>query len=71
MVKLLDIVEQFSVWSGIRLNIKKYRITAYMHKLQSVRKKTDRDNALRARMAHIALGGQRIEVLTRDEPLLG
>jgi hypothetical protein len=31
--------------------------------------KTDKDDALKARLAHITLGGQRIGVLTQDEPL--
>ena len=34
-------------------------------------KKTDKDDALKARLAHIILGGQRIGVLTQDEPLPG
>ncbi len=33
MVALLDIVEQFSDWSGIRLNVGKCKITAYMQNL--------------------------------------
>ncbi len=64
MVTLLDIVEQFSDWSGIRLNVGKCKITAYMQKLQPFRKKVDKDDALRTRLAHITLGGQRIGVLT-------
>jgi hypothetical protein len=71
MVTLLDIVEQLSDWSGIRLSVGKCKITAYIQSLQSFRKKADRDDALRARRAHIALGGQRIGVLTQDEPLPG
>ena len=47
MVTLLDIVEQFSDWSGIRLNVGKCKVTAYMQKIQSFRKKADRDDALR------------------------
>ncbi len=42
-----------------------------MQNLQSFRKKTDKDDALKARLAHIAPGGQRIGVLTQDEPLPG
>ena len=57
MVALLDIVGQFSNWSGIRLNVGKCKITAYMQNLQSFRKKADKDDALRARLAHITLGG--------------
>ena len=69
MVALLEIVEQFSEWSGIRLDVEKFKITAYMQNLQSFRKKTGRDDALKARLAHITLGGQRIGVLTQNEPL--
>ncbi len=57
MVILLDVVEQFSDRSGIRLNVGKCKITAYIQSLQSFRKKTDRDDALKARLAHITLGG--------------
>ena len=71
MVTLLDIVEQFSDWSGIRLNVGKCKIAAYIQSLQSFRKKTDREDALKARLAHITLGGQRIGVLTQEEPLPG
>jgi len=39
IVALLDIVEQFSVWSGIRLNVVKCKITAYMQKLQPLPQK--------------------------------
>ena len=44
---------------------------AYIQSLQSFRKKTDRDDTLKARLAQITLGGQRIGVLTQDEPLPG
>ena len=69
MITLLDIIEQFSAWSGIRLNVGKCKITAYLQGLQSIRKKTDKDDALHARLAHISVGGQRIGVLSQDEPL--
>jgi hypothetical protein len=46
MVTLLDIAEQLSDWSGIRLNVGKCKINAYMQKLQSFRKKADKDDAL-------------------------
>jgi hypothetical protein len=71
MVALLEIVEHFSNWPGIRLNVGKCKITTYMQNLQSFRKKADRDDALKARLAHITLGRQRIGVLTQDEPLPG
>jgi hypothetical protein len=69
MITLLDIVEEFAVWSGIRLNVGKCKITAYLHGLQSIRKKTCKDDALRARLAHGSPGGQLIGVLSQDEPL--
>ena len=39
MVTLLNIVEQFSDWSGIRLNVGKCKIAAYIQSLQCFRKK--------------------------------
>ena len=71
IVTLLDIVEQLSDWSGIRLIVGKFKITAYIQGLQSMGKKPDRSDALRARLSHITLGGQRIGVLPQDEPLPG
>ncbi len=66
MFTLLDMVEQLSDWSGIRLSVGKCKITAYMQKLQPFRKKTERDDALRARLDHITLGGQSIGVFSQD-----
>ena len=57
MIALLTIVEQFSELSGIRLNVGKCEITAYIQSLQSLLEKTDKDDALKARLAHITLGG--------------
>ena len=53
MVALLDTVEQFSDWSGIRINVGKCKIAAFIQSLQSFRKKINRDDALKARLAHI------------------
>ena len=58
MVALLDIVEQFSEWSGIRLNVGKCKIAVYIQSLQFFRKKTDRDDVIKAKLAHITLGGR-------------
>ena len=69
MITLLDIVEQFSDRFGIRLDVGKCKITAYIQGLQTIRKKSDRDDALRARLAHVSLGGHRIGVLSHDESL--
>ncbi len=55
MVSLLAIVQEFSVWSGIHLNVGKGKVTAYIHELQSIPRKGARDDALRARLAHITL----------------
>ena len=71
MITLLNIVEPFNDWSGIRLNVGKCKITAYLQGLQFTRKKTNRDDALRARLDHVSLGGHRIGVLSQDEPLPG
>ena len=71
MMTLLNIVEQFSDWSGIRLNVGKCKVTAYLQGLQTLRKKKDKDDALRARLANISIGGTRIGVLSQDEPLPG
>ena len=71
MISLLAIVQQFSDWSGIHLNVGKCKVTAYIHELQKLRRKRDRDDALRARLAHITLDGRPIGSLTQDEPLPG
>ena len=69
MISLLDSVQQISARSGIRLNVDKCKITAYIHALQSIPRKRDRDDALRARLAHVTLSGRTIGSLTQDEPL--
>jgi len=51
MISLLDIIRQFSTWSGIHLNVAKCKITAYIHELQTIPGKMDRDVALRSRLA--------------------
>jgi hypothetical protein len=38
MISLLDIIQQFSTWSGIHLNATKLKITAYIHELQAISK---------------------------------
>jgi hypothetical protein len=64
MISLLDIVQQFSDWSGIRLNASKCKITSYIHELQSITCKRDRDEALRAKLAHVTLANQAMGSLT-------
>jgi hypothetical protein len=70
-ISLLDLVGQISKWSGIHLNAKKCKITAFIHELQAIPHKHDRDDALRARLAHVNLAGRPIGSLTQDEPLPG
>jgi hypothetical protein len=60
MISLLAIVQEFSDWSGIHLNVGKCKITAYIHELQSTPRKGARDDALRTRLAHITLAGRPI-----------
>jgi len=71
MISLLSIVQQFSDWSGIKLNVDKCKVTAYIHSLQTISRKNGRDDALRARLAHITLSGKPRGSLTHDEPLPG
>jgi hypothetical protein len=71
MISLLDTIQKFSTWSGIHLNAAKCKITAYNHELQAISDKKDRDDALRAHLAHVKLAGRPIGVLTQDEPLPG
>ncbi len=49
----------------------KCKVTAYIHSLQNISRKRERDNALRARLAHITLSVKPIGCLTQDEPLSG
>jgi hypothetical protein len=71
MIALLDIVEQFSTWSSIHLNVRKCTITACIQGLQSIRTKSNRVHALRARLAHVSIGGHQISSLSQDVPLPG
>ena len=71
MTVLLNLVEQFSPWSGIHLNVKRCKITAYILDLHAILRKRDRDDALQARLAHVNLAGRPIGSLAQDEPLLG
>ena len=48
ILALLAIVQQFSDWSCIHLDVGKYKVTAYIHELQSIPRKGVRDEALRA-----------------------
>ncbi len=49
----------------------KCKVTTYMFSLQSMSIKRERDDALRARLAHITLSGKPIGSLTHDESLPG
>ena len=71
MIPLLDIIYQLSNWLIIHLNIAKCKITAYIHELQAIPPKRDRDVALRSRLAHVTLAGRPIGALNHDEPLPG
>jgi hypothetical protein len=71
MISLLNIILQFSTWSGIHLNAAKCKIPAYIQELQAIPPKRDRDEALRARLAHVTLAGRPIGAHTQDEPLPG
>jgi hypothetical protein len=70
MITLLEIIQQFSTWSSIHLNANKCKITAYIHALQAIPNKQDRDEALRSRLDHVTLAGRHIGALVQDEPHL-
>jgi len=69
MIVLLDLVEQFSTWYHIRLNVKKCKIATNIHDLQTIPSKRNKDDAHRARLAHVHLTGRPISSPTQDEPL--
>ena len=71
MISLLDLDDQFSKWSGIRLNVNKFKVTVFINDIQTISRKRDRDDALKARLAHVNLAGRHIGSLTQDEPLPG
>jgi len=71
MISLLDSIRQFRTWSCIHLNSSKCKIIAYIHELQSIPRKRDREVAFRSRLAHITLAGRPIGALTQEEPLPG
>jgi hypothetical protein len=53
------------------MNIPKCRLTGYIHKLQTIKSKKDRDTALQTRLAHVRINDTPIPVLSQDEPLPG
>jgi hypothetical protein len=65
----LEAVNTFSEWSGIRLNISKYRLTGYIHALQLIKQNTDRDTALQACLVHVRVGTTPIPIISQDDPL--
>ena len=71
IISLLDLVNQFSKWSGIHFNANKCKITAFIHELQTIPRKRDKDDALGARLANVNLAGRPIGSITQYEPLPG
>ena len=67
----LDAVNTFSKWSGIHVNISKCRLTGYIHALQLIKRKADRDTALQARLANVRVGSTPIPIISHDDPLPG
>ena len=53
------------------MNIPKCRLIGYIHKLQAIKAKKERDTALQTRLAHVRIEGTPIQVLSQDEPLPG
>ena len=69
MIVLFYLVAKYSKWSSIYMNVSKCIITAFIHELQAIPRKRNRDDALRARLAHVNMAGRPIGSLTQDEPL--
>jgi hypothetical protein len=67
----LQVVEAFSKWSDICLNIPRCRLTGYLHKLHNIKTTKNRDTAVQTRLAHARIGGTPIPVLSQDDPLPG
>jgi len=64
MIVFLDLVDQFSKWSGIHLNANKCNINTCIHALQAIPRKRYSDDALRARLVNVNLAGCPIGCLT-------
>ena len=71
MIVLLYMADQFSKCSGIHLNANTCKINVFIHALQAILRKRDKDDALRARLANVSLTGCPIGSLADDEPLSG
>jgi hypothetical protein len=71
MICLTDIVQHFSTWSNIHLNVAKCKIIAYINDLKSIPRRRNRDGAVRARFATVTLSSCPIGFLTQDKPLPG
>ena len=71
MIVLLDLVDKFSKWSGVHLNVSKCKINAFIYDRQAIPRKRDRDNALRARLAHVNMAGRPLAPLPKTNPSHG
>jgi hypothetical protein len=72
MISLLDLVRKCSSWSGIQSNVDKCKNTAYyIYALQTIPRNKHRDDALRARLAHVTRSDHTIGSLTQNEPFPG
>ncbi len=69
IASLLEIFQQFSSSFDIHLNVAKYEITSYIYALQTIARKRDCDDTLRARLTHVPLSGCPIYALSQDDRL--
>jgi hypothetical protein len=67
----LDAVNTFSDWSSIRSNLSKCRLIGYIHAIQLIKRKVDRESALQARLANVPVGSTPIPIISHDDPLPG
>ena len=65
----LEVVNTFSEWLIITLNISKCRLTGYIYELQSLKRKKDRVATLQARLANYRVGHTPISIISQDDPL--
>ena len=63
-------IEAYGEWSGIKCNVAKCRLTAYMHCLQGPQVRHSKE-ALMGLLADVTIDRQRVPVIGQEEPLPG
>ena len=63
----IKVVNLFSEWSGTQINIPKHRIVGYIHALQLIKQKTQRDETLQSRLANVRVGNTLLSIISQDD----